>query len=634
MRRPQWRYSLFLVLAMLLAGCAASVHQTPGPVTAGTVSRTSVYNCGVLNTAEDEFAPLLLEDGRTVLFTSSRRRDAGARKLSPQFLYGEAVYHAVRDVDTPELQLNNTAMWNAPELYHAGVLDKVNTGAVTVDAGREVMYVSGTYVQLGEGGADIYTVPFPGVTSGFTRLENVNSPWWDAHPAVSPDGSLLVFSSERIGSQPTVSDSGSRSPHLWMSVREGGAWSRPELLPQPVNSDAAEVSPFFGGDGSLYFATSRWSDAGYDIVRTRQRNGIWEQPERLPEPVNSEADDLFPFITPDRKQLLFASNRTGGAGGYDIWGAEMPYCLALVADVRLLDADPVGSAFTHPAVSVAMEVLDAESNALVEAGRTDDRGVYASTVCLKAGKRYLLRPGARSCYVSSEGIAFTTPVPEAFSDTVFMQLDLRRLALPEFHVVSDSIPFFVTGYWYPNTTAELGRLRDRLTSIGDLPNAKFVDTSDYEYDWAAERVDAWFGQLYESIERMLVPMMDSCYTGADTLVIRVLGYVDPRGLAWGRYDENIEVRTVSSLIRPGAVMQGEEGNAKLSHLRAYFAREMIDREMERRSPRYTLLRSMGRLRLEADGGNIGYGKTGSTRGPVNDPLKRKFTVAVEIRGGR
>jgi hypothetical protein len=634
MRSPVYGNAVSIFLAAILAGCSASEPRTEGPVVGGAPSKTSVYNCTVLNTAEDEFAPLLLDDRKTVLLTSSRRREASARKLSPHFLYGEAVYKSARVLNAPDLQLNNASTWHAPEPYYAGVLDKVNTGAVAVDAQRGVMYVSGTYIQLGEGGADLYSVPFPDATSGFTRLENINSPWWDAHPAVSPDGSLLVFSSERVGAQPTVSDSGSRSPHLWMSVREGGAWSRPELLPEPVNSDAAEISPFFGRDGYLYFATSRWSETGFDIVRARRNSGIWQQPERLPEPVNSDADDMFPFVTVDRRHLLFASNRAGGMGGYDIWCAEMPYCLTVVADVRLLDGDPVGSAYTHPAVNIAMEVIDPESNAIVESGSTDDRGVYASTSCLKAGKRYLLRPGARSCYVSSEGVAFTTPVPEAFTDTVRMQLDLRRLALPEFHVVSDSIPFFVTGYWYPNTTTELSRMRDRMTRLRDIPNANFVDTADYNYDWAAERVDAWFGQLYESIERMLVPMLDSCYTGTDTLVVRVLGYVDPRGLAWGRYDENIEVRTASSIIRPGAVMQGEEGNAKLSHLRAFFAKEMIDREMERRSPRYTLLRGMGRLRLEADGGKVGYGKGGSTRGPVNDPLKRKFTVAVEIRGGK
>ncbi len=621
-------------LVLLLAGCGDSAALLDEADAGRQASGLSVYNCSVVNSSEDEFAPLLLPDRNALLLTSSRKRDASAKKLSPQFLFGEAVYQSTRVRETPALHLDDASVWSTTESYYPGLLDRVNTGAVAVDAKRGVMYVSGTYLQLGEGGADLYSLPYPDASAGFARLDNVNSPWWDAHPAISADGGMLIFSSDRIAAAPVVSDSGSRVPHLWLALREGAGWGIPTPMPSPVNSDAAEMSPHFGSDGYLYFATSRWSGSGFDIARTRRVNGIWTQPERLPAQINSSDDDCFPFLTSDRRHMLLASNRSGGAGGLDIWCAEVPYCLAVTADVRLLDADPVGSSSTHPAVRVAMEVIDPETNAVVARGATDDRGVYTSDACLKAGKRYVLRPGTKSCYVSSEGVEFDTHIPESFADTVRMQVDLRRLALPEFHVVSDSIPFFVTGYWYPNTTSQLSRMRDRLTRLRDIPNANFIDTTDYNYDWAAERVDAWFGNLYESVERMLVPMLDSCYTGADTLVISVLGYVDPRGLTWGKYDENVEVRTLTATIRPGAVMQGEEGNEKLSHLRAHFAKTVIDAEMERRSPRYALLRGMGRLRLEAIGGYLGYGKDGSTRGPVNDPLKRKFTVTVEIRGER
>ncbi len=625
---------LFLAV-VLMVGCGESAELLDDAETDAATSNLSMYNCTVLNSGEDEFAPVVLADGNTVLFTSSRRKGgADARKLSPQFLYGEAVYQSARASQNVELNLQDRSAWMPVEPYHAGILDRVNTGAVHVDEARGSLYVSGTYVTMGEGGADLYALPYPEVGTGFTRIDNVNSPWWDAHPTVSADGGMLVFSSDRVAAPPTVSDSGSRAPHLWISKREGAGWSVPRQLPVPVNSDAAEISPVFGPDGYLYFATTRWIEAGFEIVRTQPVREGWSTPERLPAPVNSRSDDCFPFLMPDRRQMLLASNRPGGAGGYDIWCAEMPYCIAVTADVRQLDGDPAGRTSTQPAAQIAMEVIDPSTNSVVARGMTDDRGVYTSNVCLKAGARYMLRPGTRSCYVSLEGFTFDTPIPAALSDTVRMQVDLRRQALPEFHVVSDSIPFFVTGYWYPNTTSELARMRNRLTRVKDLPNANFIDTSDYDYDWAAARVDNWFGNLYDAIDRMLVPMLDSCYGGSDTLVISVLGYVDPRGLAWGKFDESDEVRTRTMTIRPGTVMQGEDGNEKLSHLRAHYAKTVIDAEMRQRSSRYSLLRGLGRLRMEATGGQIGYGKGGTTKGPVNDPLKRKFTVNVEIIAGK
>lgn len=46
----------------------------------------------------------------------------------------------------------------------------------------------------------------------------------------------------------------------------------------------------------------------------------WQQPQRLPAPLNSEFDDTTPFL--DGKTLYFASNRSGGYGGTDIYSSR------------------------------------------------------------------------------------------------------------------------------------------------------------------------------------------------------------------------------------------------------------------------------------------------------------------------
>ncbi len=48
----------------------------------------------------------------------------------------------------------------------------------------------------------------------------------------------------------------------------------------------------------------------------------WQQPERLPAPVNSEYDDTTPFLDNEGKTLYFASNRPGGYGYEDIYFAH------------------------------------------------------------------------------------------------------------------------------------------------------------------------------------------------------------------------------------------------------------------------------------------------------------------------
>ncbi|MFZ1728981.1 MAG: hypothetical protein WBQ23_16960 [Bacteroidota bacterium] len=632
MRNMNYPIILIVICLPLLIGCGGSKETQDAAPARMSSSGAAATNAAALNSDSDEFAPAMLPDGQTVLVTSNRAH--GERNLlrSPEFLYGEAVYAVTRPSVDPLLQLDRGDHWSAISLFHPTQLERVNTGAVVLDPSTRQLYLSGTYRGNGDGGAEIYSMPWP-ITEGSEAqpVIAVNSPWWDAQPAISPDGSTMVFASDRVPAQPTVSDTGRRAPHLWIARRtDGGVWSVPEAMPAPINTGTAEMSPHFGSDGKLYFATRRWPEAGFEIVSSRFDGSGWSQPERLNAPFNSPSDDVFPFLTADRLQMLFASNRPGGAGGYDIWFAEMKYCVPLQVLVRLTDA--AGSdAGAEPGAHIGLEVIETSTGKVVAKEVTDAEGLV-DLQCLNVGRKYAVRPASKSCFMNSDGVEITTPMPDNIGEGVSVRIDLQRLALPEFYVVSDSIPFFVTGYWYPNTTPELARLRKRLDDDNDIPNANFIMTDDYpDYDGAAVRVDAWFNKLYTEIDRMLVPMLDSCYGAADTLIIFVQGYVDQRGLAWGKFDEPDVVRTLDAVINPGTIMQKQEGNEKLSHLRAWYAMRMIDQQMDTRSPRYKLLRAQNRIRLQSNGGSVGYGESGSTGGPVNDPLKRKFTVSVEIR---
>lgn len=629
------------VCFLLIAGCGGGDEITREPESTFSHGAGAARNATVLNSERDEFAPVLINDGRTCLVTSNREQEGRTRVLSPEFLFGEAVYAATRAEASPLLTLDRGETWSPLAKLAPGRLDRVNSGTPAIDAAAGRVYFGATYLNTGDGGTDIHSLPWPlpseaeagAAAQAAPRNEQaLNSRWWEAHPTIAPDGSAMVFASDRVAALPSVSDTGRRAPQLWMARKSGDGWGVPELLPEPVNTGTAEMSPHFGVDGWLYYSTKRWPDAGFEIVRSRLDGGTWTQPERLHAPFNSTADDVFPFLSADRMHLLFSSNRPGGKGGYDIWFGDVKYCVPLDVLVRLTDADGSESS-AQPAADVALEVVETATGRTILNERTAGDG-RMNAQCLPVNTAFVVRPSARNCYQNPGGVEFTTPRPEDIGEGVRITIDLRRLALPEFYVVSDSIPFFVTGYWYPNTTSELHRLRGRLAGGKDLPTANFIDTSDYDYDAAARRVDQWFDKLYSEIDRMLVPMLDTCYGAADTLIITVVGHVDPRGLAWGKFDEKEEIRTLGAVISPGAVMQKQEGNVKLSHLRAWYAMRMIDTQMDSRSDRYRFLRGQHRIRYQANGGEIGFGEGGTKGGLVNDALKRKFTVAVEVRKKR
>ena len=57
------------------------------------------------------------------------------------------------------------------------------------------------------------------------------------------------------------------------------------------------------------------------MYKVEFREGAWQTPENLGPQINTEGNELFPFIHQD-KQLYFASNGHGGLGGLDVFGID------------------------------------------------------------------------------------------------------------------------------------------------------------------------------------------------------------------------------------------------------------------------------------------------------------------------
>ncbi len=102
-------------------------------------------------------------------------------------------------------------------------------------------------------------------------------------------------------------------------------WSEPAM--PAFAGDGVEADPWFTPDGRiLYFISTRSTDGvkrqDLDIWRiARTDAGVWGTPMRLPEPVNSSAQEWFPRLAPDG-WLYFGSGRAGGLGKTDIWRAR------------------------------------------------------------------------------------------------------------------------------------------------------------------------------------------------------------------------------------------------------------------------------------------------------------------------
>ena len=112
-----------------------------------------------------------------------------------------------------------------------------------------------------------------------------------------------------------------------MVVNKSGTQEIPTKLPFPINSEFEDVSPFITEDGKwLYFSSNREDSFGdFDIYRVKiddLNNSNDLIIEHLPYPINSGANDLF-YMEYEGK-AYFSSDRIGGFGGMDIYHYDLP----------------------------------------------------------------------------------------------------------------------------------------------------------------------------------------------------------------------------------------------------------------------------------------------------------------------
>lgn len=130
-------------------------------------------------------------------------------------------------------------------------------------------------------------------------------------PFVSEDGKTLFYSSDMPGGQGGFD--------LYVSHYENGSWSSPSNLGPQVNTQGNEITPYLTED-KLYFA-SDWLPGlgGYDVYSIKNVENTWGELAHLGACVNSPSDDFGFVVNPSRESAYFSSTRKGGKGHDDIY---------------------------------------------------------------------------------------------------------------------------------------------------------------------------------------------------------------------------------------------------------------------------------------------------------------------------
>lgn len=147
--------------------------------------------------------------------------------------------------------------------------------------------------------------------------ENINSKDMDYFPAFTADDSTMIFA-RRIND---------KNEDIFISRKgKDGIWSNAVNISSNINTADNEGALCLSADGKKLFFTGCNREDGLgrcDIYFSEFKNNSWTTPKNLGTPINTDAWEAQPRLSPSGTTLFFSSTRAGGLGGIDIWFSIM-----------------------------------------------------------------------------------------------------------------------------------------------------------------------------------------------------------------------------------------------------------------------------------------------------------------------
>jgi len=311
----------------LLAACNDTLRQEL--MNAGILYQ--IQNIERINSKYDDFGPVMYTNGASkgVLFCSERDTSGAANRKSAwtgrSFVDMYYAKYFLIDEDKQEYK------YGKAEEFSEDLYSKFHDGPASFQIEKDEIYFTRNHKQRDENGISNLGIYKASKKDGrWTNIESIaiNNPAYTvAHPAITPDGYKMYFSSDM--------DGGFGGMDLYVSYWESDRWGSPLNLGPEINTEGDEIFPFVDHEGILYFASDGHTGlGGLDVYSSTVYRGVWAPVTNLGFPINSNKDDFG--ITMDSTKTLgyFSSNRDGGQGLTDIYSFTR-----LTVDVELLVFD-------------------------------------------------------------------------------------------------------------------------------------------------------------------------------------------------------------------------------------------------------------------------------------------------------
>lgn len=282
-----------------------------------TVCFSQVENLGrTVNTPFDELAPVISYDGRTLYFIRGDRAD---NSPSTSYKIFSSRYSAGGWLQAEEMPFPfNTQPYNA-------VFSATPDGKKLLILGS---YSNGMY--RGPGCSIVENV---GGMWGKPQIVNIENFSWEQATSYLTIGGLTGGQRQKNtaflwndGQTLLISykEQEEYGNDLFISTYSNGKFSRPRSLGLMINSDAEEITPYLAADGqTLYFASDR--DGNFDIFMSRRLDNSWRRwspPVNLGPTINTSGWEAY-FSIDAKGEYAYVVSYKGSIGRGDIVRVKM-----------------------------------------------------------------------------------------------------------------------------------------------------------------------------------------------------------------------------------------------------------------------------------------------------------------------
>lgn len=304
------------------------------------------------------------EHDGTIYFTSSR--DIGVLK---KHIYG---WNKEPFLDVYTTANLTDSIVNHKSKIKGDVNSVYHDGPLTITKDGKTMYFTRTDFNKQVLGKDkagvthlkIYKAEF--VNGKWTHVQALNfnsNAYSNGHPALNNDDTKLYFTSDRPGGF-------GGSDIYYVDINNNGTLGKPKNLGSVVNTNKNEMFPFINSENALFFSSDGHAGIGMlDIFGTvSDTNNNIVSVLNLGVPVNSNKDDFSFFMNDDGLSGFFASNRGGGVGADDI------YAYNRIPQLKI-EGTITDATTNTPVPNAVVTLLDNNDNKIADL-QTDENGHF------------------------------------------------------------------------------------------------------------------------------------------------------------------------------------------------------------------------------------------------------------------